>query len=161
VGELTTKRLELLHKLVPGAASIAFLVNPANNLAGLNALAEPMDVVRDVQEAARVLGHRLLILSATSQNEIEEAFAILIQERAGALLLSPDPLFTSHRYQLVALGDRLRIPTFYYRREFTEGGGLISYGINPADLFLKAGVYAGRILRGEKPRDLPVQQPTR
>ena len=162
VGELTTKRLELLHKLVPGAASIAFLVNPANNLAGLTALAELRDVgLRDLQEAARVLGHHLLVLSATSQNEIEEAFAILVQQRADALLLSPDPLFTSHRYQLVALGDRLRIPTFYYRREFTEGGGLISYGINPADLFLKAGVYAGRILRGEKPGDLPVQQPTR
>jgi putative tryptophan/tyrosine transport system substrate-binding protein len=76
-------------------------------------------------------------------------------------LLAPDPLFSSHRYQLVALANRLRIPTFYYRHEFTEAGGLISYGVNNADLFIKAGVYAGRILKGEKPGDLPVQQPTK
>jgi putative tryptophan/tyrosine transport system substrate-binding protein len=157
LGDLTTKRLELLHKLVPGAASIAVLGNPANNLAGPASAAQEAAL----QAAAHVLGVQLLVLNATSQNEIEEAFAILDRQRAGALLLTPDPLFSSHRYQLIALGNRLRIPTFYYRREFTEAGGLISYGINPADLFLKAGVYAGRILRGEKPGDLPVQQPTR
>jgi putative tryptophan/tyrosine transport system substrate-binding protein len=114
-----------------------------------------------VQEAARVLGVQLLVLNASSQNDIEEAFATLIQQRAGALLLAADPLFISHRYELVALANRLGIPTFYVRREFTEAGGLISYGANYADTFRKAGVYAGRILRGEKPGDLPVQQPTR
>jgi putative tryptophan/tyrosine transport system substrate-binding protein len=108
-----------------------------------------------------VLAVQLLVLNASSQNDFEEAFATLIQQRAGALLLVPDPLFLSHRYQLVALANRLRIPTFYVRREFTEAGGLISYGVNPADLFRMAGIYAGRILRGEKPGDLPVQQPTR
>jgi putative tryptophan/tyrosine transport system substrate-binding protein len=138
-----------------GAASIAYLRNPANNLAG-----QTTDV-RDLQEAARVLGVKLLVLNASSQNDIGEAFATLVEQRAGALLLSPDPLFTSYRNQLVTLANRLRIPRFYVRREFTEAGGLISYGVNPADLSRMNGVYAGRILRGEKPGDLPVQQPTR
>jgi putative ABC transport system substrate-binding protein len=152
-GELSTKRLELLHKLVPDAASIAYLRNPV--AFGLQ------NRLRDLQEAARVLGVQLLVLNASSQNDIGEAFTTLVEQRAGALLLNPDPLFTSYRNQLVTLANRLRIPTFYVRREFTEAGGLISYGVNPADLFRMAGVYAGRILRGEKPGDLPVQQPTR
>jgi putative ABC transport system substrate-binding protein len=159
-GELTPKRLELLHKLVPSAASIAYLRNPANNLGGLAASAVAR-FGRDLQEAARVLGVQLLSLNTSSRDDIDEAFAILIQQRAGALLLAADPLFLSHRYQIVTLAARLRIPTFYHRREFTEVGGLISYGANPADMFRKAGVTAGRILTGEKPGNLPVQQPTK
>jgi putative tryptophan/tyrosine transport system substrate-binding protein len=152
-GEVMSKRLELLHRLVPAAISIAWFRNPAN-YAG-NA------VLRELQVAARVLGVQLLILDAGSRCDIEDAFAALVQQRAGALLLGADPLFISQRDLLVTLAARHAIPTSYFRREFAEAGGLISYGASPADSFHTAGVYAGRILKGEKPGDLPVQQPTK
>jgi len=138
---------------VPAATSIAWFRNPANY---------PFsdEYLREAQVAARVLGVQLLIMNASSRRDIEEAFAALVQQRAGALLLDADPLFISQRGLLVTLAARHAIPTFYFRREFAEAGGLISYAASRADSFRTAGVYAGRILKGEKPGDLPVQRPT-
>jgi putative tryptophan/tyrosine transport system substrate-binding protein len=144
-----------LHQLVPAATSIALLLNPANY---------PVDdpaSLREAQVAARVLGVQLLILDASSRGDIEDAFAALVQQRAGALLVTPDPLFVSQSALLVTLAARHALPTYYSRRQDVEAGGLISYGASTVDSLRAAGVYAGRILKGEKPGDLPVQQPTK
>jgi putative ABC transport system substrate-binding protein len=152
-GGLTPKLIELLTELVPQASVIAMLVNPNNP-------AEE-SVVRDVPEAARAKGVKLLILTATTEGEIDAAFTSLVQLQAGALVVNADGLFTSRREQVVALASRHAVPAIYWWRQFAEAGGLMSYGPSSTDTFRQAGVYAGRILKGEKPADLPVQQPTR
>jgi putative tryptophan/tyrosine transport system substrate-binding protein len=151
--ELTPKRFELLSELVPRARAIALLVNANNG----NTERE----VREVLEAARAKGLQLHVLKASSENEIDAAFAALVQLRAGALLVVGDVFFNVQREHLVALSSRHAIPTIYGFREFVDAGGLISYGTGIASVYRLVGTYAGRILKGEKPADLPVQQPTK
>ena len=151
--ELTAKRLELLSELVPRAAVIALLMNPNN------ATAER--VIRDVQEAARTKGLQLHVLKASSESEIDTAFASLVQLHAGALVVGADPFLTNRREQLVALASRHAVPSIYAWREFAASGGLISYGASLTSAFRLVGTYTGRILKGAKPADLPVEQPTR
>ena len=150
--ELTAKRLELLSELVPRAGVIALLMNPNN------ATAER--VIRDVQEAARTKGLQLHVLKASSESEIDTAFASLVQLQAGALVVSADPFLSSRREQLVALASRRAVPSIYAWREFAASGGLISYGPSLISAFRLVGAYAGKILKGAKPADLPVQQST-
>jgi putative ABC transport system substrate-binding protein len=151
--ELGPKRLELLHLLVP-AATIAVLVNPTNPLT------EPL--LRDLQEAARTLGLQLHVLPVRTEGNIFSAFTTLVQLRAGALLIGPDPLFLGRSDQLAALALRHAVPAISQWREFAAAGGLMSYGGGSnADRYHLVGVYTGRILKGEKPADLPVQQATR
>jgi len=150
--ELTPKRLELLTELVPHVGVIALLVNPNN------AVAEPL--IRDVQEAARVKGVQLQILKASTESEIDAAFASLVQLHAGALVLPSDAFFNSRREQLLALAERHAVPTIYDWREYAAAGGLVSYGMSLAAAFRQVGDYAGKILKGAKPADPPVQQPT-
>jgi putative ABC transport system substrate-binding protein len=150
---LAPKRLELLSELVPDAKVIALLDNP-NNAAG----AEQM--IREVQEAAGAKGVELNIVKAGTENEIDGAFATLVQRQAGALLVGADPLFYSRREQLVALAARHAVPTMYEWREFCATGGLISYGTSLAGAWRQVGMYVGKILKGAKPADLPVQRPT-
>jgi putative ABC transport system substrate-binding protein len=140
--EVVAKRLELMHELVPAADLIAVLVNPANPAT------EP--ITREMQIAARVFGVRLLILNASSQSDIEAAFATLVRERAGGLVTDPDPFFTTHRDQIVALALRHAVPTLEQTREFTAAGGLMAYGSNLQDGWRVVGNYTGRILKGEK-----------
>jgi putative tryptophan/tyrosine transport system substrate-binding protein len=149
--ELMPKRFELLSELVPQAAVIALLVNP-NNPGN-----EPM--IQDVQEAAHAKGVQVEILKA-AEGDFEAAFASLARLHAGALIVSPDPFFGSQREQLVALASHHAVPAIYEWREFAAAGGLISYGPSVTAAFRQAGIYAGRILKGAKPADLPVQQPT-
>ena len=118
-------------------------------------------VVRDTQEAARANGRRLAILKAGTESEIDAALAALVQEHAGALIVASDPFFNSRREQIVALAARHAVPAIYDWREFAEAGGLMSYGPSLTDIYRQAGVYAGRVLAGAKPADLPIQQPTR
>ena len=150
--ELTPKRLELLSELVPEARVIALLVNP-NNTAHEG-------LARDLQEAARSKGVQLPILKAATESEIDAAFASLVQLHAGALLIASDTFFFARRQQLLALESRHAVPAIHWRREFTASGGLISYGPSFPAMYRQAGIYAGRILKGAKPADLPVQQPT-
>jgi putative ABC transport system substrate-binding protein len=145
------KRLELLHELVPGATSFVYLVNPTN---AVFADAE----TGELQTAARILGARLLILHASGPSEFEAAFATLVPGRAGGLLVGSDGLFLGHADQLVALAARYRMPAIY---PAPAAGGLMSYAPDRFGMFRQAGVYAGRILKGEKPADLPVQQVTK
>jgi len=148
-GELGQKLLELLHELVPAATSIALLVNPANPVAAK---------LTDFQEAARAFALRLLVLEASSESDIDLAFATLVQQRAGALLIPAEAFFFSRRDQLLALAARHAIPTVYSYREFSAAGGLMSYGASVADAYRQQGTYVGKILRGAKPVDLPVVQ---
>jgi putative ABC transport system substrate-binding protein len=150
--ELTSKRVEMLSELVPRARVIAVLVNPNN------AIAERM--VRDVQEAARARGLQLLSLKASTESEIDTAFATLVELNAGALVLPSDAYFNSRREQLVALAARHAVPAIYDWREYAAAGGLISYGPSLTAAYRLVGVYAGKILNGANPADLPVQQPT-
>ena len=151
--QLTAKRLELLSELVPQARVIALLVNPNSPTA------EP--TIRDAQEAARAKGLELPILKARTESEIDAAFASLVDLHAGALVVGADPFFDSRREQLIASAARYAIPTIYFEREFTASGGLISYGTSLTAVYRQVGNYAGRILKGEKAADLPVQQPTK
>jgi putative ABC transport system substrate-binding protein len=151
--KLPPKRFELLSELVPHAGVIALLVNPDNP--------GSESMIRDVQEAARTKGVQLPILKAGAGSEIDAAFTSLGHLQAGALLVGNDPFFTSRRNQLVALASRDAVPAMYEWREFAEAGGLISYGTSLASVYRQLGVYAGKILKGAKPADLPVQQPTR
>ena len=153
INALVSKRLELLRELVPTATMIAFLVNSTAPLTEQN--------TKEAQTAAHLLGLQLLVLYASSERDFETAFATLVQQRAGALVINPDALFTSHPNQLIALAARHAVPTIYYRREAIEAGGLMSYGTSFADAYRQAGIYTGRILKGEKPADLPVMQSTR
>ena len=151
--ELMPKRLDLLSELVPQARVIALLVNPNN------ALTERM--ISDVQEAARTKGVQLPVLKAGTDSEIDAAFATLVQLHAGALVVQAEPFFRSRLDQLVALTSHHAVPAIDQSREFAAAGGLISYGTNIAGVHRQAGIYAGKILKGEKPADLPVQQPTK
>jgi putative tryptophan/tyrosine transport system substrate-binding protein len=150
--ELMPKLLELLSELVPQARVIALLVNPKNSLAE--------GMIRDVQKAANAKGVQLPILKAGTENEIDAAFATLVQMQASGLVVGTDALFGIRREQLVALVSRHGVPTIFWRREFAAEGGLISYGSSLTGTLRQVGVYAGRILKGAKPADLPVQQPT-
>ncbi len=151
--ELVPKRLELLTETVPQARVIAVLVNPNGP--------EGESTIRDAQEAARAKGLQLLIPKATAESEIDAAFASLVRLRAGALIVGADPFFFSRREQLVALAARHAVPTIYFLRDFVDAGGLISYGPSIKDVYRQVGIYAGRILKGAKPADLPVEQPTK
>ncbi len=151
--ELIAKRLELVSELVPKAGAIAMLVNPNNQIT------EPL--MRDAQEAARAKGVQLQILKASTESEIDAAVASLVQQRAGALLVPGDGFFNSRREQLVALASRHAVPVIYQYREFAASGGLISYGPSVTHVLRQAGIYAGRILKGARSADLPVQQPTK
>jgi putative ABC transport system substrate-binding protein len=150
--DLMPKRLELLVELVPQPGVIALLLNPNN--------ANTKRSIRDLEEAARAKGVQLIILKAGTENEIDAAFASLVQLHAGALLVQTDPFFNDRRDQIVALASRHAVPAIYGLREFAASGGLISYGTSFTTAFHLVGVYAGKILAGAKPADLPVQQPT-
>src|ERR1039457_6373327 len=150
---LVPKRLELLRELVPTADTIAFLVNPINP----NADAD----TKNAQAAAHAIGRTLFVLNATSERDLETAFAKLAKQRAHALLVNVDPLFISHRGQIILLAARHAIPTIYDRREFVEAVVLRISGSSLTDVYRKAGIYTGRILKGTKPADLPILQPTK
>ena len=152
--EIGAKRLEVLHELVPTATMIAGLVNPTNPV-----IAETE--TRDLQAAARTLGLTLHVLHASSEQEIDTAFMTLVQVRAGALVIGTDALFNSRSEQLAVLTLRHEVPAIYQFREFVLSGGLASFGTTVVDTYRPLGVYTGRILKGEKPADLPVQQATK
>ena len=151
---LTGKQLELLRELVPNAAVIGFLVNPNNPI-----LAE--SDTRNVLAAARTLGLQVHILHAGADRDFDTVFATLVQLRAGALLIAGDGFFNSRMERLAALATRHALPAMYQLREFAKAGGLISYGTSITDAYRQAGIYAGRILKGDKPAELPVIQPTK
>jgi putative ABC transport system substrate-binding protein len=153
LNEMEAKRLGILHELVPAAATIAVLLNPSTP--GVDSQST------DVQSAAPALGLTLLLLNAGSEREIDAAFTNLAQQRPGGLLVAASALFNSRRDQIIGLAARQAIPAMYEHQEFAMAGGLISYGINLGDVYRQVGVYAGRILAGVKPADLPVMQPTR
>jgi putative tryptophan/tyrosine transport system substrate-binding protein len=150
--ELGPKRLELAHELVPAASSVALLVNPSD--------AAQTDI-KKAQEAARALGLQLNILRASSERELDTAFATVVQLRAGALVINADAFFNSRSKQLAQLALSHAAPTVYQYREFAAAGGLASYGSRLADAYREVGIYTGRILKGNKPAELPVQQMTR
>jgi len=148
------KRLGLLHELVPAAAAIALLVNPSNPL-------QTDAETRELQAAARALGLELHVLNTRSDGEFEAVFTTLLEQGVKALVVQSDGLFTSQRDRLVALAARYAVPAIYGRRQIAEAGGLMSYANDFADSYHQAGIYCGRILKGEKPADLPVVQPTK
>jgi putative ABC transport system substrate-binding protein len=152
-GVLGPKRLELLREFLPKASKIAILVNPASPLA------EPQ--IRNAQEAARALGFHLSVLTAKSDSDLQVVFEALEQQRTEGLVVEGDAFFNSRRNQLVALAARHPIPTVYEFREFAVAGGLCSYGTDNPDVFRQVGFYAGRVLKGEKPAELPVMQPSK
>jgi ABC-type uncharacterized transport system substrate-binding protein len=147
---MEAKRLGLLRELLPGAPLIGILLNPRNAAfeTGLN----------DVEQGARAVGQRIKVVNASSEQEIDAAFAILQQLHAAAVSVGADPLFATRREQIIALAARHSIPAFYFRKEFVEAGGLASYGISSDEYERWAGLYTGRILKGENPADLPVMQ---
>ncbi len=151
--ELTTKRLELLRELAPKASLMAVLYNPASPDAD--------GQVQEILQAARVIGQQIELFKAVSESDFEIAFAAIVERHAGALFVSADPLFTSRRMRLVALAAQHAIPASYSFRDLAVAGGLMSYGANLPDVHRRAGQYVGRILKGEKPADLPVLQPTK
>jgi ABC-type uncharacterized transport system substrate-binding protein len=152
--ELVSKRLGLLHELVPKAVRVAVLVNPANPSSAETA-------VRETREAARILGLQILVLKASTSDEIDTAFATLVRERADALFVGPDSFLGSRRVQFATLAARDKIPAAYFSREQVEVGGLMSYGTISTDWYRQVGIYAGGILKGAKPADLPVVQSVR
>jgi putative ABC transport system substrate-binding protein len=151
--ELGAKRLGLLHELVPRAALVAVLINPNSPFAE--------SATSDLQAAAHAIGQNFDVLEATTNREIDTAFRTLVGRRAEALLIVTDTLFLSRRVQLVTLAARHAVPAIYTSREYAEIGGLMSYGTNLADVWRQVGVYTGRILKGAKPAELPVEQPTK
>jgi putative ABC transport system substrate-binding protein len=151
--ELTPKRLEIVRELVPAARTIGVLRNPS--------YPEAAEQVREIEAAGRLLGIELHVATADAAQEFAPALAALMRHRPGALLVANDPFFAAQRKSLTALVAQHRLPAIYAQREYAEAGGLISYGTNFADIYRQAGAYVGRILKGEKPADLPVMQPTR
>ena len=150
---LVAKRLEMLRELVPAARSIGLLVNPKNPNAESDS--------KDVQDAARVLGLAIQVVNASTDAELDRAFASLAEQQVAALIMLPDPFFIGRRDHIVALSARHALPAMYDRRELALAGGLISYGTSFTDAHYQAGIYAGRILKGAKPAELPVVQSTR
>jgi putative ABC transport system substrate-binding protein len=151
-GLLGAKQLDLLLELVPKAKSVGLLVNPSNPLS--------QAYIEDVKAAAMNSGHKIHVVNASSEPELESAFGMLVEGATEALIVGADPFFLSRRKLLVALAARHSVPTMYEAREFAAAGGLISYGASLAEAYRLAGAYTGRILKGEKPSDLPVMQPT-
>jgi putative tryptophan/tyrosine transport system substrate-binding protein len=152
-GVLSAKNLELLHDLVPTAKLIAVLVNPNSPSAEIQ--------LKDAQDAANRIGVGILVLKASTEREVESAFATVLAEHAGAMVVVADPFFFLRREQFVALAARHAVPTIHFFREFVTAGGLMSYGTSLSDGYRQIGIYVGRILKGEKPADLPIVQPTR
>jgi len=150
---LGAKRLGLLRELAPGAEVIALLVDPDKSVGQVQ--------IRDVQEAARALGQSLVVLDGGSDEKIEAGFAALAPQRVGALLVGGDPFFDTRRERLVALAAQHRVPAIYHFREYVLAGGLMSYGTSITDMYRLVGLYVGRILKGEKPANLPVMQVTK
>jgi ABC-type uncharacterized transport system substrate-binding protein len=150
IGELAAKRLELLRELLPGITRVTVFVNPTTPLAE--------SALKDIEPAARAMGMQIKVLNASSSGEINAAFATFVHERPDALFVSADSLFTTRRVQLVHLATRYAVPASYFAREFPEVGGLMSYGSNQSDNYRQVGIYAGHILKGTKPADLPVVQ---
>ena len=153
VAELTAKRLGLLRELLPAANRVAVLVNPTSP--------EAETTLRDVEPAARALGLQIRILNASTSREINEAFATFVREQPDALFVATNPFFQTRRVQLAALAARHAVPAAYSVRDYAEAGGLMSYGTDVTDAWRQVGLYTGRILKGEKPADLPVVQSTR
>jgi putative tryptophan/tyrosine transport system substrate-binding protein len=151
--ELGAKKLEMLHELLPTAAAIALLVNPTNP----NVESE----TRVVQDAARLLGLHLHVLHASTESQIDAAFGALVELRAGALIVGVEPFLNDSRAQIVALAARYAVPAVYGVRDFVTAGGLMSYGTDLVDIYRQSGIYAGKILKGARPADLPVQQLTK
>jgi putative ABC transport system substrate-binding protein len=152
--ELGTKRLGLLHELVPSAARIALLVNPTNPV--------PAELlIKDAEAAASAIGQHIDVFNAATSQEIETAFAALVRKRADALVVGAEPFFIDRRVQIVILAARHLLPTIYFLREFAEIGGLMSYGASDLSRYREVGVYTGRVLKGEKPAEMPVVQPTK
>jgi putative tryptophan/tyrosine transport system substrate-binding protein len=150
---LAAKRLELLRELLPNGAMIGMLVNPANPDSDFE--------MRDVQDAARILGRQIHNLTASSDSDFDGVFATLVKQQMGALIVASDAYFSGRRGRIVALAARHGVAAIYERREFPDAGGLISYGHHRADAYRQLGVYTGRILKGTKPAELPVLQPTK
>jgi putative tryptophan/tyrosine transport system substrate-binding protein len=148
--ELAAKRLEIVRQLVPRTATVAILINPNSP--------EVAPQLADVQSASLSMGQPILILNVTNEGDLDDALASVVQHRAGALLVTNDAFFFSRLDQIVAMAARNAVPTMYDRREYADAGGLISYGPNYIDAYRQAGTYVGRILRGERPGDLPVMQ---
>jgi putative ABC transport system substrate-binding protein len=153
VGTLAAKQFEILHETVPKAALIGFLVNPT--------IADAETQTKNALAAAETLGQKLLVVQARTDSELETAFVTLVQQRAGALVVGGDPFFSSRPDKLVKLAAHQKIPTIYFLREFVVAGGLMSYGASINEALRIVGLYAGRILKGEKPADMPVQQSTK
>ncbi|MGB6792250.1 MAG: ABC transporter substrate-binding protein [Pseudolabrys sp.] len=151
--ELEAKKLALLRELVPKAQLIAMLVNPTNPSAETD--------IEDVRKAAAAVGQQIFLLRASSERDIDAAFEAVVQQRANALLVAHDPIFLSRRDQFVALATRHAVPAIFEFREFVVAGGLMSYGSRITENYRLGGNYAGRVLKGAKPADLPVQQPTK
>jgi putative tryptophan/tyrosine transport system substrate-binding protein len=150
--QLTPKRLELLCELIPEARTIALLVNPNSPTA------EPS--LRGAPEAAQAKGAQLLVLKAANEKEIDAAFDTAVASKTDGLIVAADPFFDTRREQLVAAAARAKVPTIYFEHEFSNAGGLMSYGPSLASVYRRMGIYAGKILRGERPTELPVEQPT-
>ena len=150
---LDPKRLEALHELLPGISTVAVLRNPSNANAEFQ--------VPALQAAARTMGLDLRFVTATTVSEIDAAFARLAELRIGALMVASDPFFNSRRHQIVALATQLAVTAIFHQREFALDGGLMSYGTSATDMYRLAAIYTGRVLKGEQPADLPVQQSTK
>jgi putative tryptophan/tyrosine transport system substrate-binding protein len=153
IGELAAKRLELLRELLPGVTRVTALVNPTTPLAE--------SALKDIEPAARAMGMQIKVLNASNSGEINAALATFVHERPDALFVGADSVFTTRRVQLVHLATRYAVPASYTSREFPEVGGLMSYGSNQSDNYRQVGIYAGHILKGTKPADLPVVQSTK
>ena len=150
---LSAKRLELLRELVPAATIIGILTNPKYPDTAVQ--------LQDIEEAARMRGQQIHVLNASSEREVDAAFTSLVKERVGALLAASDPFFDTRRDQIISLAARYSVPTMYGQRDYVVAGGLASYGPSFAEAYHQAGMYVGRILKGEKPSDLPVMQATK
>jgi putative ABC transport system substrate-binding protein len=151
--QLAAKRLALLHELVPNAGLVAVLLDPTVPDTAIES--------KDAEEAGRTLMRKLLILNASNAQQIDNAFDTIVRSGAGALLVGSGPLFLGHRSQLAMLAERNRLPTSYVTRQYPAAGGLMSYGPSQTDAYLRAGAYVGRILKGVKPADIPVELPTK
>jgi putative tryptophan/tyrosine transport system substrate-binding protein len=152
-GELGAKRLELLRELVPQARVVALLLNPTSP--------EAETQLQGVTAAAHAVGQQLVVLNAADEGTIDAAFATIVEQRVGALLVGSDPYFLVRRTQLIALATRHAVPAIYQSRDMAEAGGLMSYGINNAEAYRQAGIYSGKILKGDKPAELPIIEPTK